>query len=78
MFRRTSNTSNQNRLCLFTSDEVLSEFVIYDKRDPGHMDKICVSNAWKEIVEKCGGEETSIDLQKQFKNIKKRYQKRDL
>ena len=65
---------------MVVSDEVLLEFVciypcIYNKRDPGHMDKICVSNAWKEILEKCGGEETSIDLQKQFANIKKRYQK---
>ena len=68
-------------LIIMVSDEVLSEVIImypciYDKKDPGHMDKVCVSNAWKDVVEKCGGNESVSDVQKQFTNLKKRYQKK--
>ena len=47
------------------SDEILS------KKDPGHKDKLCVSNSWNEIKQKCpnGGDMSIVtvpELQKQF------------
>ena len=45
------------------------------------MGKLCVSNSWNEIKQKCSkGEDVSTvtvpELQKQFINLKKRYQKK--